>query len=342
MIINSLRLREMKLRTAFPVVLTTATLALAGCSTTAEVAADPDAVTIVASTNFYADIAQTVAGGDVQVSAIITSGAQDPHDYEATAQDKLTASHADLMIENGGGYDGFMEGLAPADVHVITAVDLAPDAGDAHDEADHSGHDHDSHDHDESDEHSHEHDEADHAGHDHIAGFNEHIWYDPAIMSTLAQHIAEELSDIDPAHATGYAERATAFQSEMERLGEEIAGLKHTAEGATVFATEPVAARLLERAGLHDATPAAFSQAVEEGQDVPASTLLEARDVIHSGTVRVVIANVQAGGAEAQTIETEAAAEDIPIVEVTELLPEGTDYATWMRDTITALREALA
>ena len=86
-------------------------LALAGCAGTSagSDSATGDELTIVASTNVYAQIAQEIAGDGVRVDAVIASAAQDPHDYEATAADQLTVQQASLIIENGGGYDGFMD-----------------------------------------------------------------------------------------------------------------------------------------------------------------------------------------------------------------------------------------
>src|SRR6478735_3144708 len=90
-----------------------AALTLAGCSTAAagEGASDDGTITVVASTNVYGDIASTIGGDRIDVESIITSASQDPHSYEATARDRLTVQKADLVIENGGGYDAFIDTL---------------------------------------------------------------------------------------------------------------------------------------------------------------------------------------------------------------------------------------
>ena len=107
-----------------------ATLALSACgsSDSGSGAADDGTLTIVASTNVYGDIAQAVAGDGVEVTSIITSAAQDPHEYEATAQDRLALDDADIVIENGGGYDPFVDTLLDGsdnDPHVISAVEAS-------------------------------------------------------------------------------------------------------------------------------------------------------------------------------------------------------------------------
>ncbi len=70
-------------------------------------------------------------------------------------------------------------------------------------------------------------------------------------------------------------------------------------------------------------TPEAFSEAVEEGQDVPPATLLESLDLVESGSVRIVIANSQTGGAETTQVIDAAEAQSIPVLEFSETLPEG-------------------
>src|SRR4029453_10594118 len=86
---------------------------LSGCAAPAESASkNPGPVSVVTSTNVYGDIVKAVGGDKVAVSSIITKASQDPHSYEASAQDKLLVSKAKLVVENGGGYDDFLHKLA--------------------------------------------------------------------------------------------------------------------------------------------------------------------------------------------------------------------------------------
>ena len=92
-------------------------LAMAGCSNSGPdsgsgPSASSDKVDVVASTNVWGSVAQAIGGDKVNVHSIIDSPDQDPHDYEATAQDKLKISRADLVVLNGGGYDPFMSEAA--------------------------------------------------------------------------------------------------------------------------------------------------------------------------------------------------------------------------------------
>ena len=145
--------------------------ATAGCGAD-DVGAAGDGVQVVASTNVYGDLVQTVGGDRVQVTSVIEDPSADPHSYEASARTQLAVSEADLVVENGGGYDDFMGTLlsaTDATPTLLTAVDVAgldPEA----------------------------------------EGFNEHVWYDLPAMSELTGQVADALGEIDPEGAEGYAE----------------------------------------------------------------------------------------------------------------------------------------
>ncbi|MBD3757994.1 MAG: zinc ABC transporter substrate-binding protein [Microbacterium sp.] len=320
-------------------------LALAGCAgatpgSSGSSAAADGKVQVVASTNVYGDIAAAIGGDRVDVTSIISSTAQDPHSYEASAKDQLTISRAGLIIENGGGYDSFMDSLIDAtgtEAPVITAVEFSHDypGAEAHSDDDHDhGDETDAATPDAADDHDHE-------GHDHIEGFNEHVWYDPHTIAHVAEEIAHELGEIDAAGAATYERNYATFAAGIDDLEASLADIAAAHTGQKVFVTEPVPLYLIAAAGLENATPPAFSEAVEEGQDVPPATLLEALNILKSGDVSTVIVNAQTGGAETTQVTDAAKAAGIPVLEFTELVPEGDTYLTWMAQNISDLAGTL-
>ena len=320
-------------------------LALAGCAgatpgSSGSSAAADGKVQVVASTNVYGDIAAAIGGDRVDVTSIISSTAQDPHSYEASAKDQLTISRAGLIIENGGGYDSFMDSLIDAtgtEAPVITAVEFSHDypGAEAHGDDDHDhGDETDAATPDAADDHDHE-------GHDHIEGFNEHVWYDPHTIAHVAEEIAHELGEIDAAGAATYEQNYATFAAGIDDLEASLADIVAAHTGQKVFVTEPVPLYLIAAAGLENATPPAFSEAVEEGQDVPPATLLEALNILKSGDVSTVIVNAQTGGAETTQVTDAAKAAGIPVLEFTELVPEGDTYLTWMAQNISDLAGTL-
>ena len=299
-----------------------AVLALSGCSSQQEDAGQGTGKpAIVATTSVYADIARQVAGDDAQVTAIVDSTSQDPHSYEATAQDKLKISRADLVVLNGGGYDPFMsEAAEGADGKVIDAVSVSglPGAAEAA----------------ETQEHDHEHDDHDHGD------FNEHVWYDVSAMKNLTGAISEDLGSIDEEHRQDYHDRAQAYEQKLDELSSDLKGIG--ASGRTYLATEPVPDRLLDAAEMKNETAEAFSSAIEAESDVPAATLNEVRQTIDGGDLDLLAFNPQTETAQTRQLRTAAESARVPVVDFTETLPEGQDYLSWMRGNIEDLRQALA
>ncbi|MCU1439368.1 MAG: transporter substrate-binding protein [Rhodoglobus sp.] len=268
-------------------------------------AADDGLVHVVASTSVWGDIASTVGGDLVSVTSLIDGDTQDPHSFEASAQDQLALSRADLVIENGGGYDPFVDtllGSAGTKSDVITAVE----ASGLQD------------------------------------GANEHIWYDFDAVDAVSAEIASRLGTIDPANAATYNANYTAFVAQLDGLQQDAAAIAadHTGEGAAV--TEPVPVYLLEAAGLVNETPDAFTEAIEEGADVPPAALQQTLDLFTDGSVRVLGYNEQTASPETERVRTAAEGAGVPVVPFAETLPEGSDYVSWMTANLDALAQALA
>jgi len=312
-------------------------LALTGCSATADTG-DDGVLQVVASTNVYGQLASQIGGDRVEVTSLIDSAEKDPHGYEATARDRLAVQKADLVIENGGGYDAFMQELIEgSDAVVITAAEFSHDYPDAvvEDHDDHAGEHADEH----GDEHAEE--EAGHEGHSHIEGFNEHVWFDVHTVSHVSEQIAADLTEIDPAGKAEYAAAAEELAAELEDIEGELHALHEKLEGTPVFITEPLPGALAAAAGLDDIAPDGFASAVEEGNEVAPATLLASLTLVEDGAVQAVLANAQTGGGETSRIEDAAKTAGIPVVTFHELLEADQSYAEWMRTAISDLAAAL-
>lgn len=324
------------------------TLLLSGCSAPASGAADT--VSIVASTSVYGQIASEIAGDAASVTSIIDSSVNDPHSYEASARDKLAVSRADIVIVNGAGYDSFMETLladaTSPDRSVLNVSELSgllPG---------------DEHVHEEGEEHSHEHadeatdattdaatdsaaESADEHDHEHIEGFNEHLWYNFDAMRHLAEAIEADLSERDPAHAADFAANAKAFDGELSALEARASELASQFDGTPVAITEPVPLYLLEAAGLHNETPASFSEAIEEGDDVAPRVLRDMIDIINT-PVALLAYNQQTASPQTELVREAALAASVPVVNFAETLPDESSYISWMNVNVDALSKALS
>lgn len=300
--------------------------ALTGCAAPTPQA---EGLSIVASTNVYGDIAAAIGGDLATVTSIIDSPAQDPHSYEASAQDQLAISGADLVIENGGGYDPFIDLLVEGSGTTAVVISAAAVAGleeDAH-----------------SDEEAHSEDDAhsEDVDHGHLEGVNEHVWYDVHVMGDVAAAIAAELAELDAANAEAYEQNLAAWLAELEAVEAELEAAAATLGGGVVAATEPVPAYLLAELGFDDETPEEFTEAIEEGADVPPLALQQTLDLIASGEVRLLAYNEQTASPETERVREAAEAAGIPVVSFVETLPDGEDYVSWMRANIEAVVGAL-
>jgi len=290
--------------------------ALTACSSSSEPNDEPSGSTgagggtvqVVASTNVYGDIAGQVGGDLVDVTSIISDPSADPHSYEASAQTQLALSEADLVIENGGGYDDFVDTMLSAldqQPTVINAVEVSGKEEPADGE------------------------------------LNEHVWYDFPTVVKVADAIADELGTIDPDHADDYTANADAFTAKVEGLEQQVSELAGTVGGEGVAITEPVPGYLLDALGLEDKTPEEFSEAIEEETDVPPAALQATLDLFTNHEVVALVYNEQTTGPETEQVLDAAQQAGVAVVPVTETLPEGEDYVSWMTANVDALRTAL-
>ncbi len=279
---------------------------LAACGSTPA----PTGPSVVASTDVYGAVASAVGGSTVAVTSLITSPDADPHEYEPTPADTLAVSRAGVVISNGGGYDDFAGKLLEATgAKKPIGVDVTAFSGFDTDAPD----------------------------------FNEHVWYDLPTMKKLADHLASALGTVDPPNAGPYLDNAKTFDAQIDGLIVKVAAIKAKHAGAKVAITEPVPGYLLQAAGLVVATPPEFSKAIEQGTDPPAA-VVTANLATFTGPAKVqaLVENAQAEGPTTTQAEQAAAANGVPVVKVTETLPEGvTDYVTWMGRQVDALAAAL-
>ncbi|MEU6643239.1 zinc ABC transporter substrate-binding protein [Saccharomonospora sp. NPDC046836] len=276
------------------------------------------AISVVASTNVWGSVVRAVGGDHVQVTSIVNDPSADPHSYQASAVDAAEVQSAQLLVYNGGGYDDFFAQLAG---QVTGAKPIVAFTGET------------------------EHGEQPHGsegGHDH-GGVNEHVWYDPHVVAAVADQVATRLGEIDPAQRETFTGNAGAFTAKLHELEAQIVKIGTDHPGRKVVATEPIAHYLLEAAGVTDATPHDFAEAVENETDVPVAAQQEVTDLVSGKQVQAVVNNTQTVTPVTEKVIGTARDAGVPVVEVTETLPEGTtDYIAWMSGQVNALAGALS
>ncbi|MHA6624137.1 metal ABC transporter solute-binding protein, Zn/Mn family [Pseudonocardia sichuanensis] len=312
-------------------------LTLAGCGAgaeapPAEAPAGEAPLPVVASTNVYGSIVEAVGGDRVSVESLIYDPAADPHSYESTPADAAAVAGARLVVTNGGGYDDFVTQLVEASGATPTVVEATEVSGLEPAEEHAEGEDHAAEEH-AAEEHGHEHEHG---------AFNEHVWYSLPAMQALATRLATDLGAADPAGAAEFTANAEAFNGQMAELLTRAEAIGAARPGTRVAVTEPVPGYLVEAAGLTDATPPAFTEAIEEDTDPPAAVLQETLALFQGDPVRALVVNAQTETPSTDQVRQAAQTAGVPVVEMTETLPEGTtDYTAWMGAQIDALAGAL-
>src|SRR5437763_6817040 len=296
-----------RLRSAVAAASAVALLALAACAgdqtSPGGSAASGGKVNVVASTDVWGSVVAAVGGDKVDVKSIIHDSTADPHAYETTADDALAAKNAKLLVSNGHGYDDFFAKLA--DDSPDTKKLVAYDIAATGDD-------------------------------------NEHVWYDLPGVEKVADQVAARLGELEPASKQQFADNAAAFKVKVDALVKQLAELGAAHPGIKVVVTEPVAHYLLETAKITDATPKAFSDAIESESDVPAAAVAEYKQLITTKQVKALIDNVQTVTSLTQDVVGTAKSAGVGVVDVTETLPQGvSDYIVWMTGEVNALAGAL-
>ena len=315
--------------------------ALTACSTDGNSGADADGPSVVASTTVYADIVEQVADGNASVESVISDPAADPHSYEASPTDAAAVAAADLVVYNGAGYDGFVDRALDnaGDVAVVRGVDeFERVTGEAVDGHAHSEDEHDGDEHGDAAGHEAGHDDA---GHAHEAAENEHVWFSLPTATAVAERVAEELAALDPDNAELYRDNARDFAEALDPLEARLDEI-HDRGHFPYAQTERVGAHLFEAAHLTDLTPRGFLASVEDDTDPSAADLAALLDLLAEQRVAFLAFNSQTETSVTARVRDAAREADIVVVDLTETLPEGSDYISWMSGIVDEVSAALA
>jgi zinc/manganese transport system substrate-binding protein len=262
-------------------------------------------VNVVAAENIYGDFVRQIGGDRVSVTSIMSDPNIDPHEYESSMDDAKALAKSDLVIENGGGYDDWMDKLLSASPRasrvILKGFDIAPNK----------------------------------------LPDNEHVWYSPENAGAIAHAIARSLASTLPKDAALFERNDRAFQAALVQIKQKIAQISARWSGTPVGLTETIFLYQTGPLGLNVLTPLEFQKAIAEGNDPPADTVVEAERQIKEKKIRILIYNEQTVSAITTKAQDDAKAAHIPVVGVTEMMPTGETYQTWMMRQLDEVRMAL-
>ncbi|QEA58998.1 metal ABC transporter substrate-binding protein [Leuconostoc koreense] len=258
-------------------------------------------INIVASTDFYAEIAKTVVGEQGTATAIIKDANVSPEDYEPTTTVAKKVSGADIVLANGLGYDSWLNKLAKTSKNT-KLVRIGEDVLNKK------------------------------------AGVNPHLWNDPETMSKTANYLATELGKKDPKNRDYYKKNAKKYVASLKPVNDLITKISKKADGQTVAQTEPVFEYMLDDLG-YKIMDTDFSEAIEEGNDPSPATLAALKSAITNHKIAFFVNNTQTSSSTVSNLIDLAKENNIPIVNVTETIPNGENYVSWKLKELKAIEK---
>ncbi|KRN21236.1 metal ABC transporter solute-binding protein, Zn/Mn family [Lacticaseibacillus camelliae] len=249
-------------------------------------------LTVVASVNFYGEVAKAVVGNHGTVTSVIDNPDVDPHDYDPTTDVAKSVAKADVIVENGAGYDGWMTRLVDANNTDAKVVSAAKVVGVAN-------------------------------------GENEHIWYKPKMMIKMANALADRYGKVDPAHKAEYQQNAKAYIKKLTPLTKLIDQTRSKAHGEAVAVSEPVFDNALHYLG-YKVVDEHFSKANEDGTDPSPKDIRDLLAAIKGKKIKFFVQNTQFKSPTVSNMVALAKRSGVPVLKVTETMPSGETYISWM------------
>lgn len=283
--------------------------ALCGCSSSSSDGSVPRGqIAAIGAENEYANVIEQIGGRYVKVSAIVSNPNTDPHTFEASPSVAQEVGQAKLIVQNGAGYDTYMEKIEAASpssgrkiVDVQKLLRLPESTS------------------------------------------NPHLWYKPTTMPAVATALASDLSELQPAHAAYFQANARAFDASLQPWLKALRQFGKRYPDTTVATTEPVADYMLEAAATKNLTPFSMQVDIMNGTDPSPQDVTLQNGLFANHRVKVFVYNQQVADSVTEGFLKEAARAGVPVVGVYETMPApGYDYQSWMIAEIRALEKAVS
>lgn len=261
-------------------------------------------IEVAASVNQWGTVAKALGGDNVNVTSIINSTNVDAHDYEPTTSDIAKLQKAQVIIVNGAGYDTWaVKATQTANATIVNAAEI----GGVND------------------------------------GENPHVWFSADVRKAVAQAITEAYEQADAAKKNDFDKMNDQWTAEENNVESKIAEVKQKTDGLAYAATESVASYLAEDMGLADATPSGYARATANESEPTPTDIKQFTDALKAGEIKLLVVNTQEESELTGKITDAAKSVEVPMVELTEQMPEQYDSLTaWMESLVDAFSKAIA
>ena len=274
-------------------------LALAACGTTAgntanaQQGADDGKIDVVVSVNQWESIAKDLGGDKVDVTPILANTNVEAHDFESQPNDIAKFSKAEVVVVNGADYDHWAsDATQGTSATVVNAAD----------------------------------------GIDAKEGDNPHVWFSAKVRTATADAITAAYQKADPDHKDEYADLNKQWHEKESELEGKIKEASVKTKDLPYAATESVAWYLADDLGMKDATPTGYAQASANESEPTSADIKAFQDALKDGkSIKTLVLNTQETNSTTDQITSAAKEGDVPVVELTEQMPqEYDDLLDWM------------
>jgi zinc/manganese transport system substrate-binding protein len=281
----------------------------AGCGSSGA-STDADGTTVInaiGAENEYANVLSQIGGRYVHVSSILNNPNTDPHTFEASPSVAAEVSAAQLIVQNGVGYDTFMNKIESASPNSRRKVIIVQNLLGLPDDTP-----------------------------------NPHLWYSPKTMPAAARAMAAALSALQPAHKAYFRANLRKFDTSLIPWLNAIAAFRAHYKGVTAATTEPVADYLLAAMGVRNLTPFTFQADIMNGVDPSPQDIALENGFFSQHKATFFAYNQQVVDALTTSIRENALKDGVPVVGVYETMPTpGYDYQSWMLAEVRAIQKAV-
>jgi zinc/manganese transport system substrate-binding protein len=264
-------------------------------------------VDVVVSVDQWGDLVSQLGGACANVTTVLAGSSANPHDFEPSPSDAAKFEGAQLVVLNGGYYDEWAAKLAGSTAPDVPIVDAVAVSG---------------------------------------GEVNPHAWYNPAVVTAVADAVSARLRQLAPDAAGYFDERRVAVAETLKPYDELIDSIKASvrggATGKAYAATETSFDDMGAALGLTNRTPRGYQVASANDSEPSPADLDAFLRLLGDRDVDVLIYNVQTEGAVPQQLRAAAEQVGVPVVEITETMPPNADsFESWQVNQLIALGEAL-
>jgi len=259
---------------------------------------------VLAVENFYANLVQQIGGQCVSVTTILNDPDADPHEFEPTVADVRAFQGAQLVIENGLGYDDFADKI----IETMSQKPVIVRAGDV-------------------------------VGLE--VGANPHVWYSAGYVDQIKSAMLTSLKQAKPDASAYFDAQAAAVDQSFTTYRQLIAQIDGQFNGTPVGTTESIFLDMSYSTGLKVITPPGFLAAAEDAEPA-AQDIAAFQDQLKNKQIQVLVYNVQTVTPTTEQLKELARQNNIPVVGVSETLPVGFQtFQGWQAGQLQLLLNAL-